>query len=189
MSFCSGQMILPLHQAEHLWRVQRGMVAVLRNDAGHWRLLRLAMPGDWLNLEVASASPVAVDMLALSDCRLQAHAPVVNARSAEWLQQALLQQQARAETVLHLRTGTAHERVVHFVSLLQSVRAADRQPLATVTDLALPALRWLALLLDATPETICRTLTKLRQQNSTPSTGLDRRHRLATTVCPHSLEI
>lgn len=184
MSCRSGQTILPLHQAEHLWRLQRGMVAVLRNDSGQWRLLRLAMPGDWLNLEAANASPAAVDMLVLSDCRLQAHAPVETARSAEWLRQALSQQQARAETVLHLRTGTAHERVVHFISLLQSVRAVDHPPMTPVADLTLPALRWLALLLDATPETICRTLTKLRQQNpsTTQTTGLKHPQRLAAAA-------
>lgn len=177
MQFCAGQLLVPLHRADQLWRVQRGMVAVLRNDTGHHRLLRLAMPGDWLNLEVASASAAPVDMLALSDCRLQGATTADSARHADWLLQALLQQQARAETVLHLRTGTAHERLTRFVSLLQSVRAADHHPPTPVADLELPALRWLALLLDTTPETACRTLAKLRQRPSvTPTEAFTAAH-------------
>lgn len=166
MQYPMGQWMAPLHQDQRLWRLQTGMVAVWHQEAGEWRLMRLALPGDWLNIEAASRPSLATEMLALSDCRLLGQAPVEAAQTPQWLQQVLHQQQARAETALHLRTGTAQERLVYFMSLLQSIRAAERPPEPLETP-PLPALRWLAPLLDTAPETICRTLTKLRRQTTT----------------------
>jgi hypothetical protein len=67
------------------------------------------------------------------------------------MQQALLQHIQRSLDMAQLRSGSVVQRLGHLLSILPRPLIAEARP-------ALPALREVALLVDAKTETVCRGL-------------------------------
>ncbi|HMN93579.1 MAG TPA: hypothetical protein PKC60_10150 [Hydrogenophaga sp.] len=147
-----------------LWRVTEGAVRLDR-ESGPQRLpVQLALPGDLVGLESLCDLPYQFTATAFQECRLE-RVPVADpAHRQALLRQALLQQQERSHDMATLRTGSVVQRVVHLLQLLglpwQNLTAlAGAQ--ADAVRARLPALRELALMIDAKHETVCRALAQL----------------------------
>ncbi|MDV7394571.1 hypothetical protein RZS08_24525, partial [Arthrospira platensis SPKY1] len=133
------------------------------------QLVQLALPGDWIGLEVLCSGEYQLQAQALTDCHIE-RAPVDAVNPQLWSTAWLLQQQ-RLVQMTQLRTGRVSTRLLCLLDLLtQSMHH---------TPFALPALREIAEVIDATTETVCRTIPKadahpfvMRQtQRRTPCVG------------------
>jgi hypothetical protein len=138
------------------WRVREGALVIChRGDDAIERAQYLAVAGDLIGVEplIGEASPSRVQALASATLT-----PVVagteHAQSG-LLAQALAQSRRQARELLHLRSGVLRGRVLRLLSMLG-------QPNGSEVEVGLPPLRQLALLLDATPEAICRALTSMK---------------------------
>jgi hypothetical protein len=140
-----------------LWRVRRGVLVVCQHGPGLGeRPQYLALPGDLIGLEqcVGAAPPSRV--LALAAATLVALPSGGAVPSPVLLGQALAQARRQADELQRLRAGLLSERLLRLLALL-------RQPGAPDGDVAMPTLKQLSRLLEATPEAICRTLTQMKQ--------------------------
>lgn len=158
-----------------LWCVVEG-TARLDRETGSSRLpVQLALPGDLVGIEALCDQPYQFTASAFTDCRLE---PVPVASEVErqaLLRQALFQQQLRCHDMATLRTGSVLTRLASLLRLMglpwQGAQAVDGA-CADGLRSALPALRELALMVDAKSETVCRALAQLlppRRRKSGPA--------------------
>jgi hypothetical protein len=152
-----GQALLGLGQTG-IWRLTAGCV-VLFEESRDLSLapkpLYLARAGDLIGVESLTGDAAPASAQALASSRLVAlTAPEADAGSAiliECLQQARRQ----ARDMLQLRTGMLRGRVEWLLALIGFAQGRPE-------GFALPPLRQLGLLLDASPEAICRALSSMR---------------------------
>lgn len=147
-----------------VWRVVEGLVRLDRHVDPLRQPVQLALPGDLIGVESLCGRPYQLSATAFTDCRL-ARVPLDARHPIETLlQQALLQSQARSQDMAALRTGTVARRLSHLLGLMRADRLPDDISRGghpdTLRD-ALPALRDVAQLVDATTETVCRVLAQL----------------------------
>lgn len=162
---CTGhQTVFGAGDTGVVWRVVRGVVRLDRQGGEHPLPVWLALPGDLIGIEALCELPYQFAATALTDCEVQAvELPPASERGA-LLQEALLQQQRRGQEMATLRTGQVGERVARLLSLLGLPwLGLDRADLhrANAVRAALPALRDIALVVDAKTETVCRALSQL----------------------------
>lgn len=160
-----GQVLEAASDAGTVWRVERGLLLI--RSPGAWRL---ALTGDWLNVEVLCGLPPDTQITALIPSRLQALPALPAPGGHELLIRVVRQQRQWAEHLLALRSGSVEQRIRH---LLDLVRQAVGGPRSGAKGPDLPALRDIAALVDAAPETACRVLARLRpaRKPARPATG------------------
>lgn len=152
-----------------VWRVQRGVVRLDRQGGEHPLPVWLALPGDLIGIEALCDLPYQFAATALTECALQPVDLGTPAQRAALLQEALLQQQRRGQDMATLRTGQVGERVARLLSLMDlpwlGLDRSETQR-ADAVRAALPALRDMALVVDAKTETVCRALGQLLPRRS-----------------------
>ncbi|MEZ5663662.1 MAG: cyclic nucleotide-binding domain-containing protein [Burkholderiaceae bacterium] len=169
-----------------IWRVVEGVVRLDR-ESGQQRLpVQLALPGDLIGVEVLCGQPYQFTATAFSDCQLVPIRVRDEAHCQALLQEVLLQQQDRSQDMATLRTGSVVHRLSHLLRLL----GLPWQGLSPRLDVhadrirqQLPALRDLAMVVDAKHETVCRALSQLlppRSRKSGPVAGSDPSRRAST---------
>jgi len=159
-----GQALETALDAGLAWRVERGLLLV-RSPARRGELSwRLALPGDWLNIEALCGLPPDTQTTALIPSRLQALPAQQPPASNELLKRLVQQQRQWADNLLALRSGSVEHRIRH---LLDLVRQAVGAPRGGAPEPDLPVLRDIAALVDAAPETACRVLARLRPSRPT----------------------
>ena len=155
-----------------VWRVTRGVVRLDRQGGEHPLPVWLALPGDLIGVEALCELPYQFAATALTACELQAVALPPAHQRGGLLQAALLQQQQRGQDMATLRTGQVGERVARLLNLLDlpwhGLDRTDTQRAERVRA-ALPALREIALVVDAKTETVCRALGQLLPRRSAPA--------------------
>jgi CRP-like cAMP-binding protein len=161
-----------------LWRVVRGVVRLDRQGGDHPLPVWLALPGDLIGIEALCEQPCQFAATALTACELHAVEMPPPHQRGLLLQEALLQQQRRGQDMATLRTGQVGQRVARLLSLMglpwHGLTAGDLGR-ADAVRAALPALRDIALVVDAKTETVCRALAHLLPPRST-------RGHMATTL-------
>jgi hypothetical protein len=150
----SQQSVFLAGESGPVWRVVEGIVRIDRVSGQSHQPVQLALPGDLIGAEALCARAYQFNAVAFTPCRLQAVRNESKTGSAALTQQALLQHIERSLDMAQLRSGTVVQRLGHLLSLLPSPLLANERP-------ALPALREVALLVDAKTETVCRVLGQL----------------------------
>ena len=149
-----------------LWRVVEG-TARLDRETGSSRLpVQLALPGDLIGIEALCDQPYQFTASAFTDCRLEPVPVATEAERQALLRQALFQQQLRCHDMATLRTGSVLSRLASLLRLMglpwQGAHAVD-ETCADALRAALPALRELALMVDAKSETVCLSLIHISE--------------------------
>lgn len=158
VALARGQVLLQAGTAGSVWRVRQGAFRLERAVGDGLSVVHLALPGDLVGLEGLCAEPFACTVTALVDSVATPEPVLGEAALTTTLAAALLQQQRQSLDMALMRSGTAPVRLGHLLQLLAhafGVRhgALDRK--------ALPALKDMAQIIDSTPETVCRELTRL----------------------------
>lgn len=161
-----GDTVFEAGQTAHLWRVVSGVMALVQREHDAQHFMSLVMPGDLLGIEALCQMipplPHRLRAEALTDVELVPLAPANQGERQQLMVAALLQQQQRSHDMAHLRTGPVVPRVAALLKVLGHAAALVGEPQnPDVLRKSLPALRDLALVVDATPETVCRALTQL----------------------------
>lgn len=146
----SQQSVFLAGESGPVWRVVEGIVRIDRQSGTLRQPVQLALPGDLIGTETLCGQSYQFSAVAFTPCRLEPVRPDPKASAAELLQQALLQHMTRSLDMAQLRSGSVVQRLGHLLSLMPN---ADRA--------VLPALREVALLVDAKTETVCRVLGQL----------------------------
>ncbi|TSE27722.1 Crp/Fnr family transcriptional regulator [Tepidimonas aquatica] len=143
------------------WRLCKGLVRLDRIGRDGPLLVMLVEPGDWLGMDALCGQPHPWRATCVTPVWLEPapQAPSAQQR-AQWLTEALLQQPARAHAMAALRTGSVAQRVRSLLALLAQPDVLGRAAPDVLRE-RLPPLRVLAELVDAKPETVCRTLGQL----------------------------
>lgn len=151
--------VLELHQQGVLfyekdtgpvWRLVKGCMRLDRSIGSRTQLVHLALPGDWLGLDVLCGGEYQLQAQALTDCIVER--AYVDAVNPQLWSKAWLQQQQRLVLMTQLRTGRIPKRLLYLLDLFnQSMNN---------TPFALPTLREMAEVIDATTETVCRAMPK-----------------------------
>jgi hypothetical protein len=160
----SQQAIFGVGDSGPVWRVVQGMVRLDRHSGPVCQPVQLALPGDLIGVEALCGQPYQLSASAFTRCQLQA-VPFSQDAPHDLLQQALLQHMQRSQDMAQLRTGSVLQRLSHLLALMQPDRpwvpAGVAVGDADAIRQALPALREVALLVDAKTETVCRALAQL----------------------------
>ncbi|MFV0680245.1 Crp/Fnr family transcriptional regulator [Ottowia sp.] len=150
----AGQSLLQAGTHGPLWRVVQGWFVLTHdtpNTAGDRHVLGLAGPGDLLGLTTLDAATYDASAVALVPATARPETSDHLHDAMRLYQSALAQQARHARLMAGLRTGPVRRRLGCLLAHL----AAHGQPLERER---LPALKELARLIDATVETVCRTL-------------------------------
>lgn len=174
----SNQSIFRAGESGAVWRVVEGVVRLDRDSGPIRQPVQLALPGDLIGTEALCGQPYQFSASAFTRCQLEPVLPGADATPAPLLQQALLQHLDRSQDMAQLRTGSVLQRLSHLLSLLGLDVTNRSRPQVGEADAirqALPALREVALLVDAKTETVCRGLAQLlppRSRKSGPAQPL-----------------
>lgn len=160
-----GQVMDAAPDAGQACRLERGLLLI--HSPGSWRL---ALPGDWLNIEALCGLPPDTQITALIPSRLKALPALPAPGGPELLAVLVRQQRLWAHHLLTLRSGSVEQRIRHLLDLVRQPVGGPRNGAA---DPDLPALRDIAALVDAAPETACRVLARLRpsRKSARPASG------------------
>lgn len=149
----SQQSVFLAGESGPVWRVVEGIVRIDRQNGPLCQPVQLALPGDLIGTESLCAQAYQFSAVAFTPCKLEAVRPDSKVHAAGLVQQALLQHITRSLDMAQLRSGSVVQRLGHLLSLMPRAENAH-QP-------SLPALREVALLVDAKTETVCRALGQL----------------------------
>ena len=152
-----GQTLLQIGTAGTVWRVLTGAFRLERLTGGGQTVVHLALAGDLVGVEALCAEPYACTVTALVDSVATPEPMVGEAALSATLAAALLQQQRQSLDMALMRSGTAPVRLGHLLCLLASGFGV---PSGGLDRKALPALKDMAQIIDSTPETVCRELTR-----------------------------
>lgn len=149
-----------------LWRVVTGVVRLDQRGTDSAMLVSIALPGDLIGYETLLGNAHSFDASVLVPAVLR---PVTAATPAERQSltiEALLQQPQRSHDMARIRTGSVQSRVGELLRVLGYMPLPGFLHTNTPIDpdalrSKLPALRELAEVVDAKPETVCRALAVL----------------------------
>lgn len=158
-----------------VWQLTNGLLLIGSLKAKNSSAWRLALPGDWLNIEALCGLPPHTCVTALAACSLSMVPTFQHEDTESSLRRLVRQQQRWAVHLLGLRSGPVEARIERLLALAGGAgMALDDE----VRARQLPALRDIATLIDAAPETVCRVLARLRPSHAVPR----RVHRRADSV-------
>lgn len=144
-----------------VWQVEQGALRLDRVSREGARFVQLALPGDLLGLEVLAALPYAYSVRAVVPSRVRPRALSGDSERRLAMMEGLLQQQARIEELVSLRTGPAQDRMKHLILLLAPEDAAGWQ--SDEAHRALPTIKDMAAIIDTAPETVSRIFANLKR--------------------------
>lgn len=165
--FCNqGDTVFEAGQTARLWRVVSGVLCLVQREHDAQHLMSLALPGDLLGIEalcqIPHPLPHRLRAEALTDVVLVPVEPASEGERQQLMVAALLQQQQRSHDMAQLRTGPVLPRVATLLKVLGHAAALVGEPQdPDALRASLPALRELALVVDAKHETVCRALSQL----------------------------
>ena len=154
----SQQSVFLAGESGPVWRVVQGIVRLDRQSGPVSQPVQLALPGDLIGTEALCGQPYRLGATAFTHCRLEAVPSAADTAPQPLLQQALLQHMNRSQDMAQLRTGSVLQRLAHLLGLLGLEVPPFGRPQMDDADAirqALPALREVALLVDAKTETVC----------------------------------
>lgn len=160
----SQQPVFLAGESGSVWRVVQGIVRLDRHSGPVCQPVQLALPGDLIGMEALCGQPYQLSASAFTPCRLEAVPSAADTAPQPLLQQALLQHMHRSQDMAQLRTGSVLHRLTHLLVLMGLDVPPFGRPQGNGADAvrqALPALREVALLVDAKTETVCRALAQL----------------------------
>lgn len=165
VSIAAGQCIGETGERGGLWRVVSGVVRLDRPSKEGPVLVMLAQAGDVLGVESLCGQAYPFHTTALTAVTLAAVSPRNEQERQQLLIEAVLQQPQRSHDMARLRTGSVLTRVGELLRVLghtslPGFARAEEIDADTVRQ-SLPALRELAEVVDAKPETVCRALAQL----------------------------
>lgn len=157
----AGDALFAIGDPGSVWQLERGVMRLDRAGRdGVVGLAQVALPGDWLGLEAIAAYGHQFEARAVVPCLVRRCSLMTDAERRLALMDALLQSQQRAADLVALRTGPAGVRLKSLLALL-ALTTGDP---AHDEERALPTIRDMAVLIDATPETVSRILSQLRRR-------------------------
>jgi CRP-like cAMP-binding protein len=143
-------------QSVHPWKVLSGAVMLEDHEGDVPRFAGLALPGDLIGLDGLEACGTTVNARALIPSRLMAWTNQAGSMwGSEEVMRNLLAQQRRSSDLMSLRHGSAQERVLKLLQLLD--KSADD------AGVVLPTLRDMSFITGIRFESVCRELGKLRE--------------------------
>jgi CRP-like cAMP-binding protein len=148
--FCAGE-IGPV------WQVAKGVLRLEVNQPLGTGLVHLAVPGDLIGAEAVLAQPYAFCATAVVPCQVKTVDLDTEVHRVLVLVAAFRQGQERAAGVMRLREGSVAQRLDHLLDLLQKATGED---IVAVRQRQLPQLREIAGIINAAPESVCRSLTQ-----------------------------
>jgi hypothetical protein len=160
----SQQPIFLAGESGSVWRVVQGIVRLDRHSGPVCQPVQLALPGDLIGMEALCGQPYQLSASAFTPCRLEAVPTAADTPPQPLLQQALLQHMHRSQDMAQLRTGSVLQRLTHLLVRMGLDVPPFGRPQGAGADAvrqALPALREVALVVDAKTETVCRALAQL----------------------------
>jgi CRP-like cAMP-binding protein len=152
---------LKIDELHSLWRLDSGALRIDTTVGDNTcSFVRLVLPGDVLGLEnlVGVTDPLVARALTYS--RLIPVTLYDDAQFKQLLIEAVSQGYQRARELITLRTGTTDDRVKR---LLITLARNNSDTLDETTACAMPSLSDMATIVNAAPETVCRSLASLRQ--------------------------
>ncbi|MBL0252727.1 MAG: cyclic nucleotide-binding domain-containing protein [Polaromonas sp.] len=183
MIFKREETIYSIAEKATLWRVISGVVRLdqLESDSKSHptsNLVVLAIAGDLIGVESLCQAPYSLQAQALTNVVLQAVTVQSPLHNQQLMMDALLQHPMRSHDMSRLRTGSVLSRMTHLLRMMghePSLLGSSSED-TDITNAAalrnnLPTLRELAQVVDAKPETVCRTLAQLlppRPRKSSP---------------------
>lgn len=148
---------LPSPGTGRVWRLESGALRINNPQAdGQTGLLSLALPGDRIGLECLAGLAQTPLAFAITPAVLIA-VEVADSEMTAVMKQAYLSARQRCADMVMLRTGSVPNRVRYLLLLLADSQQLDQR------DNALPCLRDMAQVVDASIETVSRVLGGLRQ--------------------------
>jgi hypothetical protein len=158
-----GHTLLTAGAVGPVWRVTQGVFKLERAGLEGQTLVQLAMPGDLIGVENLCAQPYAFTAIALVAAQAQAAGTPHTRDPLAIMSQGLMQQQRQSCDMLRLRTGPIGQRLAHLLQILG--RQADGRMLPLQRK-ALPTLKEMARVVDASLETVCRELNTLLPEHA-----------------------
>jgi hypothetical protein len=161
----AGQCMGETGEQGGLWRVLSGVVRLDRAGKEGPVLVMLAQPSDLLGVESLCGQTAPFSANALTDVVLAPVFPSSEQERQQLLIEAVLQHPQRSHDMARLRTGPVLTRVGELLRVLghtpvPGFARTEALDADAVRD-SLPALRALAEVVDAKPETVCRALAQL----------------------------
>lgn len=154
-----GELIFQQGETGQAYQVTQGMVALEQSeDSASAAVVQLAMPGDLIGIEGLFEQTYSLNARALFPAQL---VPVMGDKrfiKGHVLPQVCIQQQRQSVDMMKLRSGKIPHRLAYLLQLFESMQE-QRRP--AITRRELPSLKYLAQILDARVETVCRELNHL----------------------------
>ena len=153
-----GQALIVHGQRAVLWRVTRGAFQIERPTSEGRDIVALALPGDLVGIEALLGEACAFSVTALLDGGAEPEPVIGEQALARALAQAVRQQQRQALEMTGMRSGAVPDRVRNLLRCLERRGVGNG---AGLSRRELPMLRDIALIVNSTPETVCRELKRL----------------------------
>lgn len=153
-----GEALFQAGETGSIWQLSQGLVRLEAVTADGASFVRLALPGDLLGAESALHQPYTFRAVAVTDCRVTQVDASTDIQRMLILMTAFLQEQDRAADAMRMRQGPVGARLDHLLQVLDT-GMNDDEPVS-VRHRKLPQLRDLAFIIDSTPESACRYLTR-----------------------------
>ncbi len=153
-----GQSLIIHGQRAVLWRVTRGAFQIERPTPEGRDIVALALPGDLVGIEALLGEASAFAVTALLDGGAEPEPVIGEQALSRALAQAVRQQQRQAIEMTGMRSGAVPDRVRNLLRCLECPGVGTG---AGLSRRELPMLRDIALIVNSTPETVCRELKRL----------------------------
>lgn len=153
-----GEILFQAADQGCVWQLNQGLVRLEAVTPEGASFVRLALPGDLLGAEAALHQPYTFRAVAVTDCRVTQVDDSNDMQRMLILMSAFMQEQDRAADAMRMRQGPVAARLDHLLQVLDA--GMDQDEPTSVRQRKLPQLRDLAFIIDSTPESACRYLTR-----------------------------
>lgn len=153
-----GEILFQAADQGCVWQLSQGLVRLEAVTPEGASFVRLALPGDLLGAEAALHQPYTFRAVAVTDCRVTQVDDSNDMQRMLILMSAFMQEQDRAADAMRMRQGPVAARLDHLLQVLDA--GMDQEEPVSVRQRKLPQLRDLAFIIDSTPESACRYLTR-----------------------------
>lgn len=153
--------VLSQADLQRLWRLESGALRIdsVGPDQAN-AFVRLALPGDLLGVERLVGMTDSLAVRAITPARLVPVVLLEEGHRLQLLMDAVVKGHQRCREVVSLRTGAAAVRIKRLLHMLAHDEQSDASERIAC---ALPTLCDMADVVNASPETVCRVLSSLRQ--------------------------
>lgn len=154
---------LSVADLQSLWRLESGALRMDCMQVGEpCDFVRLVLPGDLLGVESLVGVTDHLLVQAITPARLVPVVVLETGQLTQVLTDAVLRGHQRCRELVGLRTSTV---MVRIKRLLQMLANGDGRDSGASMTCAIPSLRDMAVIVNAAPESVCRSLASLREQH------------------------